>query len=957
MNGDGEGHDTSDVRLASLVQFGFSEAAMNDFLSEHSDAFHERLVWLEQRRETATEIEERLNALSQTHRLSQTLSDYATQLSDPFTVEEVYLAFERDVRTVAPWEPALNQSRSAWFEREDGDAWYALYDRLARLDLSSHAAIVPLHRLFSSPERVDELMRHLGTVEADEARQVEMIEAGAQRLRARGYAVEELDQLPLLEGLRILERWQAFHAEKEHVRLGAVQMIQPFDAGLAIELEARCHALQDVNDASALEDLSNEIQALSQTLEERRQVLSDVIQGWRGRGIIFPHEGELHPNDLMQWEANHDEVAHVVERHLSLIERWERFARYWPSQTEVSSAYIGHLDQTDRLRDAVDEMDTLWKKLELDGLELLETYEHAGLGVSEWRQRIFDDPMNAMERMTVERQRWDARVALIEQFNTLDTSFSGEEEVVLRQQLLATEDVGRDVLDEMEAFIERFTRRVERHRVMLEEELAALRRSGRLEHEARTTELNLVELERHVAHVTRSNGAYETSSQPSMVHSKMRASIASELESLRQAGWGVDKWLAEVKDDPLQVARALSDARPHLQRHDVLRRRLLALPWKRDVKLALEVEMMSQQPHWLAHLNLQIPNYTTHLASRAIEDEGYELQLWQPPIGRPTLMPIPEHRERKVLQPASALEEAHEAMLEAMDAGEEQKPLDENEDVSETVAKKPAEPLEQPVSPQVEKEKKEPIEEVLVSEEAPTEAMREAIETEKRLHEDGLTDDEFFELTDDKSSVERYRWWREQQAALEKEDGKEEAKSTEASATTLVEVNPADGTKKALTSLTNLVAVLGLSELATSVEQGGLEALQDVRRSLAGQVNVAPRDVRIARLLRLSLRLLPAGDEDDNERARLLAALSDLVPTLKRWTRRRLEARHSGSKGNFLADAVELGVALERIPGLGQRLPLEEDNWPLPSDMAGLTTEVSKLAQSVNLPSAGGVKA
>lgn len=917
MNGDGEGHDTSDVRLASLVQFGFSEAAMNDFLSEHSDAFHERLVWLEQRRETATEIEERLNALSQTHALGQTLSDYATQLSDPFTVEEVYLAFERDVRTVASWEPSLNQSRSDWFERGDGDAWYALYDRLARLDLSSHAAIVPLHRLFSSPERVDELMRHLETVEADEVRQIEMIEAGAQRLRARGYAVEELDQLPLLEGLRILERWQAFHAEKEHVRLGAVQMIQPFDAGLAIELEARCHALQDVNDASALEDLSNEIQSLSQTLEERRQVLSDVIQEWRGRGIIFPHEGELHPNDLMQWEANHDEVAHVVERHLSLIERWERFARYWPPQTEVSSAYIGHLDQTDRLRDAVDEMDTLWKKLELDGLELLETYEHAGLEVSEWRQRVFDDPMNAMERMTVERQRWDARVALIEQFNALDTSFSGDEEVVLRQQLLATEDVGHDVLDEMKAFIERFTRRVERHRVMLEEELAALRRSGRLEHEARTTELNLVELERHVAHVTRSNGADETSSQFNMVHSKMRASIATELESLAQSGWVVDTWLAEAKDSPMQVARALSDARPHLQRHDVLRRRLLALPWKRDVKLALEVEMMSRQPHWLAHLNLQIPNYTTRLASRAIEDEEYELQLWQPPMARPTLVPIPEHRERRVLQPASALEEAHEAMLEAMDVDEKEGVLDEHDNVSEKASEERNEPAVQPL-PAPKQELAEEAEEILETKELPTQPVG-----------------------PDTTTTE----------------GGEETEPIEATSTPSTEVNAVDATKKALTSLTNLVAVLGLSELATTVEQGGLEALQDVRRSLASEVNIAPRDVRIARLLRLSLRLLPAGDEDDGERARLLAALSDMVPTLKRWTRRRLEARHSGSKGNFLADAMELGVALERIPGLGQHLPLEEDNWPLPSDMVGLTTEVSKLAQSVNLPSAGGVKA
>ena len=954
MNGDGEEHDGGDARLASLVQFGFSKSAMNGFLSEHPDAFQERLEWLEDRRETATEIEERLNALSQSQTLRQALPDYAAQLNDPFTVEEVYLAFERDVRALASWEPPLNLSRGIWFDAGEDDTWYAVYDRLIQLDLSSHAAVVPLHHLFSSPERIDELLRHLETIEADEARQVQMIEAGAQRLRAHGYAVEELGELPLLEGLRVLERWQAFHAEKEHVRLAAVQMIQPFDAGLAIEFETKCHALQDANDASALDDLSNEIEALAQTLEERRRVLSDIIQRWRESGIVFPHAGELHPNDLMEWEANHDEVALVVERHLSLIERWERFARFWPSRTEASKPCIGHLDQTDQLRDAVDEMDALWKKLELDGLELLETYEHAGLEVSEWRQRVFDDPMNAMERMTMERQRWDERVSLIAELNGLDVSFSGGEEVTLRQELLASEDLDDGVLEEMKAFAERFTRRIERHRVMLGEELAALRRSGRLEREVDTSGMNLNELERHLANLTRSNGARDDASQTSMVQTRLRSSIATELEGLNQNGWAVDKWLAEVNDSPLQVARALSDARPHLQRHDVLRRRLLALPWERDVGLGLEVETMIQQPHRLAHLNQQIPHYTTHLASRTIEDEEYALQLWQPIVSRPTLVPVPEQRERQVLQPASALEEAHEAMLEAMDADEEERPLVEKGDVSETAAKKSAEPLEQPVSPQVEKEKKEPIEEVLVSEESPSEAMREAIETEKRLHEDGLTDDEFFELTDDKWSVERYRWWREQQAALEKE---EQTTSIESSTPTLVEVNPADASKKALTSLTELVAVLGLTELASTVEQDGMQALQEVRRGLAGHVSVAPRDVRIARLLRLSLRLLPAGDGDDIERARLLRELSDMVPALKRWTRRRLEARHSGSKGNFLADAVELGIALERIPGLGQRLPLEEDDWPLPSDMAGLRTEVSKLTQSVNLPSAGGVKA
>ena len=917
MNDDGIDGDAADARLASLVQFGFPETAINDFLSEHQDAFHERLEWLEQRRETAIEIEERLAALSSARPLDNVLSQYMTQPNDPFTVEERYVAFERDVRAVAPWEPPLNQSRSAWFDGGDADVWYALYDRLAQLDVSSHAAVGPLHRLFSSPERADELLRHLKTVEADERRQIQMIEVGAQRLREQGYDVGELNHLPLLEALGVLERWQAFHGKKEQVRLGAVQMIQPFDASLAIELEARCHALQDVEDTAALEDLSNEIQTLAQTLEERRRALSEAIQEWRQMGIVFPHEGELHPNDLMEWEANYDEVAQAVERHLTLVDRWDRFARYWPSRAEASKPYVGQLDQNDRLRDAVDEMDALWKKLELDGLELLQTYEHAGLAVNEWQQQVFDDPMSAMERMTIERERWDERVSLIEALGGLDVSFSGDEDVGLRQQLLAIENVGNDVLDEMNEFVERTSRRNERHRVMLEDELAAMRRSGILEHEANTSDMNLRELEQHVALLTRSQGAAEANGQTGVLLTRMRASLTTELESLRQSGWAVEKWLRELGKDTLQVARELSDARPHLQRHDVLRRRLLALPWNRDVELGLQVEMMSQQPNRLAYLSQQIPQYTAHLASRTVEDEGYELHLWHPTTERPTLVPIPEQQNHPVLQPTSALEEAHEAMLEAMDTNVNESDDEDEAPVTDEALEKPAERMERSVDEPVETEEMDVVQEVAADSEPPTTL----VEPERAT------------------------------------PSEKEIQSIAPSATAPVNVDTAVATKKALESLTTLVAVLGLTELSARIEQEGMDALQDVRRGLAGHVNIAPRDVRIGRLLRLSLRLLPEGNQADYERARLLTALSEMVPTLKRWTRRRLEARHSGSKGNFLDDAMELGNALERIPGLGQHLPLQEDDWPLPSDMNRLGAEVSKLAHSVNLPSAGGVKA
>ena len=965
MSGEDWTDDTEGGRIDSLVRFGFGRADIEAFLNEHEGGQGERLTWLEERRETASELEDRIAAFSQ-HSIPgfEALKPYRSQLSDPFTIEETYQEVERELRSLAPWEPPLNREKEAWFGEGHGDMWSMLYERLAALDVSSHAAVAPLHRLFASPLSIDELLRHLELVEADEQRQRQMIQNGVDHLRGLGYALGETVEQPLLEALNQLEQWQGFHAKKELVRLNAVQMIQPFDDALAAEFELRCSQLLDKENQQALDELSNEVNEVAQTLEQRRQVFSDRIREWRQQGIVFPHEGDLHPSDLMEWEANHDTIAASVQRHLELVGRWERFARYWPSRVERSKDFIGHLEMTDGLQDAVDELDALWKQLELDGLELLQSYEHAGLVVGAWQQRVFDDPLNALERMSAERHRWDRRVEIMEALDGLDTSFIGNEEVGMRRHLLATEELEDDVLEEMEAYVVKINRRNERHRVMLEEELAGMRRSGSLERETRTHDMSLRELDQHVAELMRNGGASIPKGASSAAAKRIQAPLMRELTALKRSGWVVDAWIELVNEDPVRVARELSEARSHVEHHEVLRRRLSALPWERDIELGLEVELHIKQPHRLNHLSRSIPSFTTHLASRPVEDATYRLHLWQPERTHPTLVPVPEQEERPVLQPVSALDEAHEAMLEAMDH-ESATDVEEAEPVHNNTGR-PIKSLEE--------ERQHP--------------------DTKHLHDDGVSDEEFF--ADDKWSVERWRWWRErEERALAKQEAttpppisplppesveevvdvaqpEEEGIEPEVGAPSASVASTESGvvepmaqevissdiaTQRALDALKELIALLGLNGLADDVAQQGMNALPEVRRGLAQHVNITPRDVRVGRLLRLTLRLLPEGNKSDGERARMLTELTQLIAPLKRWMRRRLEARHSGAKGDFLADAVELGTALERIPGLGRHVPLEKDDWPLPSELASLSDEIKKLAQSVNLPSAGGVKA
>ena len=81
----------------------------------------------------------------------------------------------------------------------------------------------------------------------------------------------------------------------------------------------------------------------------------------------------------------------------------------------------------------------------------------------------------------------------------------------------------------------------------------------------------------------------------------------------------------------------------------------------------------------------------------------------------------------------------------------------------------------------------------------------------------------------------------------------------------------------------------------------------------------------------------------------MLATLAELADSLSKWTRTRLEARHNGSEGILLKDAIVLGKALERTPGPGTMVPLDADDFELPAvdDTEGLANEVNVLKLSL----------
>ena len=154
-----------------------------------------------------------------------------------------------------------------------------------------------------------------------------------------------------------------------------------------------------------------------------------------------------------------------------------------------------------------------------------------------------------------------------------------------------------------------------------------------------------------------------------------------------------------------------------------------------------------------------------------------------------------------------------------------------------------------------------------------------------------------------------------------------------------------------------LLQALNLNTYADDMLLNGADALPNIRRGLAKQVGITPRDTRIDRMLRLALRLLPQNNELDEAKAKMLLHMAENTKSIQKWMRSRLEHRHSGSTDQFLDDALNLGMALKRIPGPGYPVPLVADTYDLPdaNDIEGLNQEVLKLVKHLNLSTAGGI--
>tara|TARA_B100000683_G_scaffold156759_1_gene151392 strand:+ start:6868 stop:9531 length:2664 start_codon:yes stop_codon:yes gene_type:complete len=872
MGSDDASKDSIDLEsyLSIWKDLGFNAPSFQEGAGQLKPS---ELADLQQTVESAQHLKDRMKPFTSSVDIHQLIDEFR----NPNDLEEVEDQFNQWSTTNAPWESGYYRWYPQWSMNEElQDQFWNIINIAALLDESSWTSLDLLLPLLAQPANYPNIINELEQLVQDEERQRSLIEKAVLQLNQKGYDFMTQSS-KIIEQFDEIDELQRYSNRMDLLQLQIQSDILPFDPILAETFVGRANDLV-ASPSDEIEILEKNVATISTHLQSRLSEMNTMLRQWQSEGYTYEERLRILPEDLLEWEHLLPEIEQQYHRHSGALERWNEIKSLWNHQDATIDRIVGKIEHTDVFLDKIDALEQQWTEKELQGASLIERWEQFGFDMDVWRYKMAHNPRQGLEELNLQLPLYNRANELLEGTLQLDTSLGGEEETERRSTILRTMDLDNDLLDEMEQWLSKKTLRNTRHRRMLQAEWERAGRAGKVDPEQTFTDL--YSFEHAVASIEHQSKHLIASGATSHALERTKA----ELLRLEGRGWNITELLQLLNEQPDAFFQQFSKAMEAMSRIVATQRRITNLDWRRDVHRAGEISLNVRNPLQLVKIEQQIPALIRHLADRDIEDETYTYTTWIPEQ-RPVLLPREQSLIRKVpakVQPQSTLEEAHEAMLEAMDS--------------------------------------EPATDVDEAEEATN-----AIQTTSLPANEDI-----------------------KPIAAKKERVVEEKKTIVAPVSTSV-------VEGDLTSYERFLRLIGLTEEADILAGSGDVSV--VRRALASHVGREPRDVRVDRLLRLTLRLLPQGDQGDDERSKLIDAIGEILPKYNQWVRMRLEARHMGASGTFFEDATRLGTALHRVPGPGVRVPLHADAYPLPepSNLNELRQQTERLIQSMHLPAAGGI--
>ena len=901
---------------------------------QDSENISELIIDLEILVQKSSELQKRIASLPENLQ-PEMVDSWRTDILNPLNFEKIsgdYLSWAKEHRI---WEITMFNSLDKWLDLSLESEYDDVLARLDVLDVSSQATIRPFTKKLSNPSLFSEIEKMLELAENSEKKQRETITIALEGLAKSGIQSKNLDNLPLMEAISEVEKLQSYSEISEKLKLIVKDRIQPFDEELAVlylkKIDDRIHQKPE-----NLEDLFEELYAVVDNFEDRLNKMNSILNDWKQKGVFFENKSRISKSELVHWEGSLEKTSEIIDSQLLAIDQGNIFEKLWPAESTRLSELRGNLDKVEEYNLELNNLKQMWKEYELKLSSLIQKWQFYGIDMKRWENRSDQEPRLAYNLLLKQEHVYKKIANLIQGLEGMDVSFEGQDEVAKRLEFIRTQDLNLQEVELLGEWVQTQLKRRARHREMLEKEWKGLQRNGILSSDANTLDWTLAEFEQMIARGQKGELMPELGfASKSNKHSRMKRNAEAQITRWKAEGWDVSGLEKLLSTSVEEVARALVRIRANVEDYPSLRRRLQMLPWQKNRDLALKIEQMSARPDELGELKSKFSTWVKTLATSPHSDERYEISLFSAKTGRMTLLPMTE----EVSEPQNE-EEILVEKHDVVDVTLDEINSDQRDEIEEEIEVEQEFESEENHVDSNENEFSLPLEELETNEDTYDRGTQaELAEDELEIKETDILDSDVVEN--------------------DIEETFEDIKSNDLEVKSSISVNPSDDStinQEHLNSVSLFLNKIGLDEISSKVSDD--DFLKVARRGLASMVGIEPRDSRVDRLLRLSLRLLPDGNPEDEKKMTILNALIPAIEIHHTWTKKRLQARRGQGTGDYLHDSALLGTALERIPGPGLFVPLSRDEFDMPAsdNLPELSKVALELAQAMSLPTAGGIR-
>lgn len=901
---------------------------------QDSENISELIIDLEILVQKSSELQKRIASLPENLQ-PEMVDSWRTDILNPLNFEKIsgdYLSWAKEHRI---WEITMFNSLDQWLDLSLESEYDDVLARLDVLDVSSQATIRPFTKKLSNPSLFSEIEKMLELAENSEQKQRETIRIALEELAKSGIQTKDLENLPLMKAISEVEKLQSYSEISEKLKLIVKDRIQPFDEDLAVlyvkKIDDRIHQKPE-----NLEDLFEELYAVVDNFEDRLNKMNSILNDWKQKGVFFENKSRISKSELVHWEGNLEKTSEIIDSQLLAIDQGNIFEKLWPAESTRLSELRGNLDKVEEYNLELNNLKQTWKEYELKLSSLIQKWQFYGIDMKRWENRSDQEPRLAYNLLLKQEHVYKKIANLIQELEGMDVSFEGQGEVAKRLEFIRTQDLNLQEVELLGEWVQTQLKRRARHREMLEKEWKGLQRNGILSSDANTLDWTLAEFEEMIARGQKGELMPELGfTSKNNKHSRMKRNAEAQITRWKAEGWDVSGLENLLSASVEEVARALVRIRANVEDYPSLRRRLQMLPWQKNRDLALKIEQMSARPDELGELKSKFSTWVKTLATSPHSDEKYEISLFSAKTGRMTLLPMTEEVSETQNEEV-ILVEKHDVV----DVTLEEINFDQRDEIEE----------------EIEVEQEFESEEIHVdSNENEFSLPLEELETTEDTYDQGTQT----ELAVDELKTEEIDILGSDAVENDQLESYEDVESNELEVKSLISVNQFDDStinQEHLNSVSLFLNKIGLDEISSKVSDD--DFLKVARRGLASMVGIEPRDSRVDRLLRLSLRLLPDGNPEDEKRMTILNALIPAIEIHHTWTKKRLQARRGQGTGDYLHDSALLGTALERIPGPGLFVPLSRDEFDMPAsdNLPELSKVALELVQTMSLPTAGGIR-